>query len=122
MACCTFLSDNECTAMTTDAELNRLLTEVRAATGEDWRIREIVCTTPRWFRRPLVTKYYELFAHLIDVEFQSINFYRPDREREGRDFPSINLLNGAEHVASFLYGMQAGIQSAQRPERAEVSP
>lgn len=111
MPCCTYLSNDEFRQPTSDAEINSLLTNVRGVTGEDWRIQETIHEDRRWFRSPLLIKRYELFVHVHGPEFQSINFYRPDRADSY--LPSINLSNSAEHVAAYLYGVLAGVQSAR---------
>lgn len=111
MPCCTYLSNDECRQPTSDVELNSLHTEVCVSTGEDWRIREATYEIRRWFRAPLSVRRYELFHHVHGCEFQSINFYRPDRADDY--LPSINLTNSAEHVAAYLYGVLAGVQSAR---------
>ncbi len=80
MACCVWLGSDQCLRPTSDAELNALLAEVRDVTGDDWRIREMTREVRRWFRKPRVARQYELTHHVHSgVEFQCINFYRPDR-------------------------------------------
>jgi hypothetical protein len=108
MPCCTYLNDNEYTSPTTDIELNKLLSDVRRLTGDDWRIHESVYETRRWFRPPLLSKNYELYGPISGPEFQIINFYRPERSDEM--FSSINHNNSAGHVAAFLYGMLVILQ------------
>lgn len=104
MACCVWIGSDQCLIPTSDSELNKLLADVRAATGDDWRIREMTWTVRRWFRKPRVVRQYELLHHVHSgVEFQVINFYRPDREGGG----SINIINDASHVAAYLYGILA---------------
>lgn len=113
MPCCTYLSDNEYTQPTSDVELNDLLAEVRQATGDDWRICEIVRERRRWLRAPLVTKEYELFHHVVGPEFQEVNFYRPERLEN-----CFNFVNSAGHVAAYLYGVLAGARDC-RPTRQD---
>lgn len=109
MPCCTYLSDDQHTSPTTDTELNELLAEVREATGEDWRIAERFVEQRRWFRKPLTVKLYTLYAHTSSIEFQCINFYRPDREDDW--LPSIQIMNDAGYVAAYLYGILAGVRA-----------
>lgn len=108
MPCCTYLSGDEYTKPTSDSELNDLLRCVREATGDDWRIGEQEFVVRRWFRRQKVVKQYTLYNHVASVEFQIVNFYRPDREDN-----SINMINDAGFVAAYLYGVLAGVQTTQ---------
>lgn len=108
MPCCTYLSEGECCKPTSDDELNSLLSEVRAVTGEDWRIRESLYPSHRWFRRSTVIKRYTLFHGIGCTEFQIINFYRPDL----KDW-SINTNNEAGYVAAYLYGVLSAVR--ERP-------
>ncbi len=116
MPCCTYLSDNQCRALVSDDEINSLLADVCRVTGEDWRVCETVREVRRWFRTPKVVKLYELLHETHAPEFQSINFYRPDRE----DGWSINLNNSAAHVAAYLYGILAGVQSGKESPQCEA--
>lgn len=110
MCCCTYLSETDFTMPTSDSNLNSLLAEVRAATGDDWRIGEWQYTVRRlfslWF--PKFVMQYELYHHVSGPEFQIINFYRPDRG----DW-SINHVNDASHISAYLYGVLAGVQTKQ---------
>lgn len=106
MCCCTYLTDSQYTKPTSDSELNTLLSDVRKATGHDWRIEEIEVEVRRWFRRPRTIKLYALYSHTVVTEFQIINFYRPDRGEW-----SMNFANEAGYVAAYLYGMLATIDA-----------
>lgn len=108
MPICTYLDQYDCTEETSDDELNSLLADVREATGDDWRIRESEYEVHRWFRRPLIKRRYTLYRQTVGSEFQIMNFYRPDLVQ----LQSINTVNGAEHVAAYLYGVLAGVKHA----------
>ena len=112
MPCCTYLSDNEHTTETTDKELNELLAEVRKLTGHDWRMREMVSVRKRLFRKPTTRKYYMLYSHVAAIEFQIINFYRPERKDEV--FGSMNFVNDAGYLAAFFYGLLEGVRTARK--------
>lgn len=105
MPLCTWISDDSYTQPTTDGELNRLLAEVRNKTGDDWRISERIREEKRWFRRPRTVKHYCLFGPLGGIDFQVINFYRPDLVVEWKASAS-----DAGYVAAFLYGLLEGLE------------
>lgn len=112
MCICTYLSEGEFTKPTSDKELNALLAEVRQAThgSEDWRIEERTYEVSRWFRRPTTIKLYVLYHMVNHIEFQIINFYRPDLGEN-----SINIMNTAGHVAAYLYGILAAVNQRKEP-------
>jgi len=102
MCICTYLTPaDRYTQPTSDKELNTLLAEVRAITGEDWRIEERIVFSRRLFRSAVAHKLYSLYNHLHSCEFQVINFYLPNS-----DF-SINTLVDASLIAAYLYGLLA---------------
>jgi len=111
MACCTYLDGDAYTAPTSDAELNSLLAAVRAATGRDWRIRELIIYRRRLFRRPIGVKVFELLIGTNGPEFQMINFYRPDIA--SGPYSSISVLNEARYVAAYLYDVLAGARRTE---------
>lgn len=104
MPICTYLSDCDHTKPTSDGELNDLLRWVREATGDEWRIRESEHEVRRWFRKPKTIKLYSLYNHVASIEFQIVNFYRPDSGG------SINTMVDASVVAAYLYGVLAGVR------------
>ena len=109
MPCCTYLNGDEGLAPTSDKEINALLADVRAATGEDWRVREYRYEHRRWFRKPRIVCDYELYHCVHGPEYQIINFYRPDRT----DDSSLNFYNDAGYVVAYLYGVLAGVQQSK---------
>jgi hypothetical protein len=112
MTICTYLHNDEYTAPTSNKTLNETLAEVRALTGEDWRVAERTRCTRRFLRRPIETKVYELYVGVggpPNIDFQIINFYR------AHDW-SINTLNSAEHVIAYLYGVIAGMHQHRKGE------
>ncbi len=106
MPICTYLEENQHRSLTNDSELNRLLIDVRIATGRDWRLRETITLRRRWFRKPVEVRRYTLYLHTTGAEFQIMNFYRPENGSEW--LPSINTMNDAGYIAAYFYGLLAG--------------
>lgn len=116
MVMCTYLSEGQHTKPTSDATINEVLAELRAASGEDWRVAEYVNEIPRLFRKPREYRWFELLK-CVDrpphkVEFQIINFYRPESGT------SINGLVTAALVVAYMYGLLGGLQKAKTFRRA----
>lgn len=103
MPAVTYLGECQHLTPVSDKVLNSLIGEVRRETGEDWRISEQVCLVRRgWFRRSNEVRLYTLYYGMDgndSIEFQVINFYRPDNEG------SMSFANDAGLVAAYLCGI-----------------
>lgn len=97
MPMCTYLGEGQHTEPTTDDELNELLSDVREATGKDWRIGEQIMREARLLREPIYIKRYTLYNHVGSGEFQLLN-----------------IPQGRDHVACYLYGVLGGISDAKK--------
>lgn len=118
MICTTWLGEREYTAPVSDTELQKLLEQVRAATGEDYRLHEHIYTTGRlWWKKSGV--YYEIYAGIRGhdgtvYEHQVLNFYRGSGES--------TLPGGWDctAVSTFFYGTLNGkLLSARTKEGAQ---
>jgi len=99
---CTYLSDTDYTQPTTDKEINTLLAEVRKQTKCDWRVGEEIYKC-WWY----TSKRYTLYNHTRGVEFQIVNFYRP--ESTG----SIHTNVDAGYIAAYFYGLLSQLESGE---------
>ena len=110
MPICTYLDRDDHLGPTSDSEINTLVADVRKMTGEDWRVHEITFWTGiREHKR------YAIYHETKAPEYQMVNLYRPDRP----EFDSVNTINEASHVAAYLYGVLAGMQSSTAAQRQE---
>lgn len=105
MPMCTYLGETQHTRPTADAELNSLLAEVRAATGDDWRIGEHESLRLVPFRGTRVKRTYTLYAHVSGGEFQVLNLRG----------------NTVGTVEAFLYGVLAGRKPIAALEKTHAS-
>ena len=108
----TYLNDSDYTKPLDDSEMQELLTELRDRTKTDWRIGECHYTIPRLFRKPVVRKYYQLYAHSCCSEFQVIN---PVREKEQDCFS----VPSRSQIANYILGYLAGLDFKHRPTTGE---
>jgi len=109
MPCCTYLNSREATAPVADAELQKLLEQVRAATGRDYRLEEkryLYTTGLLWWRKQRERVGYYLYIGVNEVEFQIANFYRGEGE---------TTLPGAwdcTAISAYFYGVLTGKAAA----------
>lgn len=102
MTCTTFLHEGELNVPLPNAELQKLLEEVRERTGKDWQVVPIQAVKGRWPVKKTITL-YGVYVYVGGVgPWQQINFYR-----EGSD-SSINLYVTLDLVAAYLFGLHGG--------------
>lgn len=109
------LTSDQYTGPTRNHRLNALLSDVRRRTGEDWRIAERRFCLRQFLRRPTELVAYELYVETGAGEFKVVSFYRANGW-------TTNYVGTAEHVATYLEGVLAGLdrhaQVARRRMRA----
>ena len=113
MPACTWLQQHELNKPTSNEEINSLLEEVRAVTGEEYQIIEYVRTKKGLFGHDSSwggRKWYEygLFYPTIPPEYQCINFYH-----EHIDGFEIRVGESADVIAANLYGILNGVRHAK---------
>ena len=102
MTCTTFLHASELNQKLPDADLQKLLEEVRDLTGKDWQIVPNQAVTGRWPFKKLTTS-YGVYVYVGGIgPWQQINFYT---EHSGS---SINLYVSLDLVAAYLFGLHCG--------------
>jgi len=102
MTCTTFLHDGELNQPLPNAELQKILEEVRERTGKNWQVVPIQTTSGRWPYKKNKTL-YGVYVYVGGMgPWQQINFYA-----EGSD-SSINLYVTLDLVAAYLFGIHAG--------------
>lgn len=108
MPCTTYYSESQLQVLAPkDKELNELLEEVNARNSHKFYITERERVKTRWFRKPIVTKSYELLVDLKYGEYQVINF------AQEWDW-SINLEVSKSYIVTYLLGFLGGLGNSDR--------
>lgn len=107
MPATTYLMKRELLEAKANAELNELITDVRQATGDDWRVQEQVCWEWKNFRR-YHSFLYSVYVGLSNTgEFQIINFSIQDAKGSINHFVKIDLM------MAYLMGILHGASSKE---------
>jgi|ERR1035437_4374259 hypothetical protein len=102
MTCTTFLHDSELNQPLPNAELQKILEEVRERTGKNWQVVPTQCTIGNWPCKKTITL-YGVYVYVGGCgPWQQINFYTEFAKS------SINLFVTLDLVAAYLFGLHGG--------------